>query len=63
MYGFMTRSFLHSTEHRQLKAERTAATQQFLHQQEQGKLPTVYIEPACTCSRWPFPHFHPPGTP
>jgi hypothetical protein len=50
VYGFMTHSFLKSTEHRQMKKERAQITANW----KRG--PDVFLPVACTCRYKPFPH-------
>ena len=52
VYGFNTRSFLRSTEHRQMKRMRREYTAWYLRQVH---VP-VEILPACNCPWKPYPH-------
>lgn len=54
-YGFMTKSFLNSTEHRQTKRERKEATEKYQAKRERS-LVEVIVLPRCNCSSFRIAH-------
>lgn len=52
-HGWMTHSWLNSTEHRQTESAREIATQQFL---AQHKPQEILIPLACSCAQRRYPH-------
>ncbi len=53
-YGFMTKSYLNSTEHRQTKRERKEVTKKY--ERREIAFPQVEVELQCNCRSFRLPH-------